>query len=362
MFDLMFVAMGLAVVLGDQPAAPHITPAFAGDCSVTVVLSGQRRGDVVRVLLDFGRLEDRLVGDPGQKTLEVPTGSALQKGQTLRLLINESEIASADVQDSSSRPSGQKPTGVCVASIERALDEESFAASAYFGWAFDQFAPDSIGGYPPNTTTARHSRVLYGMDFDYRLFGTDESNVNLWVAGETLHGVRSADIDCSAEKNKPEICNPRPGIAFTRAVLENQTSIEAYLEPRLEFATLQAGSSTPTSVFIAARFGFVGLDHGPRVFKNHQIAAGLLAEDGPFKDSSIQIGWGMNELLSGSKWKRLKIDGLLTFALDGVPGIRDKANFFIEMVIDNDLRGSSPDCVQTFMGFDLDVRKFFAGR
>jgi hypothetical protein len=69
----------------------------------------------------------------------------------------------------------------------------------------------------------------------------------------------------------------------------------------------------------------------------------------------------MNEMLSGRRWKRLKVDGYLTFGLDGVPGIRDRGRLFIQMFIDNDLAGNTPDSIQTFLGFELDIRRFFGG-
>jgi hypothetical protein len=359
MFETMLTSIALAVSLDVQPQAPQLQQAHAGDCAVTVALAGQRNGDVVQVLLDFGRLADRVVTDAAQPNVEVPTGSPLQKGQRLRLLINGSEVANGQVTDP---PAGRTPAGVCVQPLEAAFEGESFEASAYFGWAFDQFAPDSVGGYPPGTATSKHNRMLFGVDFDYRAFGNDSGNVQLWLQGETLHGVRAADIDCSAETNKPPVCTPAPGITYTRAVLENATSLEAYAQPRLEFATLQAGSSTPTKLYVTARFGFIALDEAPRVFKNHHVGIGLLADDGPFAGSTLEVAWGMNEMLSGRQWNRFKLDGLLTFSLDGIPGIRDKGSFFIEMFIDNDLQGPTADSVQTFLGMDLDIRKFFGGR
>jgi hypothetical protein len=186
--------------------------------------------------------------------------------------------------------------------------------------------------------------------------------MQFWVSGETMHGVRSADIDCNAETNKPPICNPQSGIAYARAVLENATSLEVFIAPRLEIATLQANASTPMRLYVTSRFGFITLDDAPRVFRSHHAGIGLMADgETPFAGSSFEIGWGNNEMLSGSRWKRLKVDGVLTFSLEGIPWIRDKARFFIQMFIDNDLTGPTPDSVQTFMGFDIDVRKFFGG-
>ena len=134
---------------------------YAGDCAVTVVLPGARVGDVVQVLLDLGRLRDQNVTDSAQMKIEVPTGSPLQSGQNLRLLINGTEIAAAaaSVMESTKRPEGQKAAGKCEGVAAQVAEGDSLRATASFGWAYDQFAPDSMGGYPPNTTTAQSNRA-----------------------------------------------------------------------------------------------------------------------------------------------------------------------------------------------------------
>jgi hypothetical protein len=363
MFTAAIAAGGLSAALAAlvaQATGPQLGPAHAGDCAVVVTLSTPRVGDVVRVLLDRGRLRDQDIVSTTQTTVVIPTGSPLQAGQSLRLLVNGSPVSEKDdaVREAAARPAGAKPIGVCDPPAPGSQGE-SLEASAYIGWAYDQFAPDKIGGYPPGTTTARHNRMLFGVDFDYRMLGSDSSDVRLWLSGETLHGVRSADVDCEAENNRPTVCDPQPGVRYARAVLENATSLEAYVAPRLEFKALQKSASTPTQLYATARFGFIALEGAPRVYKNHHVGAGLVADGGPFKGSLVEFGWGMNEMLSGRDWKRLMVDGFLTFSLERVPIIRDNARFFIQMFIDNDLGGDTPDSIQTFLGFDLDVRKFF---
>ena len=343
-----------------QTGSASIAPSYAGDCAVAVTLAGQRTGDVVQVQVAFGSLQSKALEADGLKDVTVGTGAPLQKGDTLRLLINGSEVAGARIttEDAVKRPQSRKPLGECAKPEKEAFAGDSLEASAYFGWAFDQFAPDSIGGYPPNTLTERHNRVLFGVNFDYRMTGSDHSKTQLWLTGETMHGVRSADVDCTAEENKPAECNPAPGVSYARAVLADSTSVEAYVAPRLVFAQLQKDATTPTRLYATARFGFIALAGAPRVYKNHHLGVGLMADDGPFAGSKVEFGWGMNELLSGRKWKRLKVDGLITFP---VPGIGDTAHFFIEMFIDNDLKGNTPDSIQSFMGIDFDIRRFFGG-
>jgi len=355
---LLFALVSAAAAAQTGRAA--IAPSFAGDCAVSVTLAGERTGDVVQVQVAFGSLQSRVLEAADLKDVSVSTGAPLQKGDTLRLLINGSEIPGARIttEDAAKRPPNRKPLGECPKLETTVFGGDSLEASAYFGWAFDQFAPDSLGGYPPNTLTERHNRVLFGVNFDYRAIGSDSGGMQLWLAGETMHGVRSADVDCTAEENKPPECNPAPGVSYARAVLADSTSVEAYVAPRLVFARLQKDATTPTSVYLATRFGFIALAGAPRVYKNHHVGLGLVADDGPFAGSKVEVGWGMNELLSGRSWKRFKVDGMVTFP---VPRTGGAAQFFIEMFIDNDLKGNSPDSIQSFMGIDFDIRRFFGG-
>lgn len=237
--------------------------------------------------------------------------------------------------------------------------DDSLHATAYIGWAFDTFAPDSIGDYPPGTVTTTKSRTLFGVDFDYRLAGSESGKSQFWLAGETLHGVRSADISCDGEDKASPLCEPKPGLDYTKQVLTDQTSIEAYVTPRWEFKKLQVGTNAPTWLYATARVGFVAVTSAPRVYPNTHVGVGLRVADGPFEGSMLEGGWGNNELFSGPKWRRLKIDGLMTFGLDGVPVIGQAVNFFVQMYVDNDVRGTSSDSIQTFLGFDIDIRKFF---
>jgi len=158
-----------------QAPAGQIEPALAGDCSVLVSLARARRGDVVQVQIGFGKLPAGTVAADAQPAVDVPTKAPLQQGESLVLLINGSEIARTVAGDSSRRATGAAPRGTCAPPADETFAGTSFEATAYVGWAFDQFAPDSMGGYPPGTTTAKHNRYLLGVDFDYRMFGNDSS-------------------------------------------------------------------------------------------------------------------------------------------------------------------------------------------
>ena len=85
-----------------------------------------------------------------------------------------------------------------------------------------------------------------------------------------------------------------------------------------------------------------------------------MANEGNYAGSYIEAGWGKNELFS-KRWNRLKVDGLLSFSLERIPGIGNLGRFFVQMVIDNDLKDEGPDSVRTYFGFDVDLKSAIGG-
>ena len=59
--------------------------------------------------------------------------------------------------------------------------DDSFIATAYYGRSFDTFAPDSLAGYPPGTTTTTKNRALFFVDFDYRLGGNNPDAIQTFL-------------------------------------------------------------------------------------------------------------------------------------------------------------------------------------
>jgi hypothetical protein len=77
-----------------------------------------------------------------------------------------------------------------------------FEANAYIGLAIDTFGAEELHKYlNPEANGELHERSIFGFDFAYRLFKKGSRQV--WVYGETLHGVRSEDIDCAATPELP---------------------------------------------------------------------------------------------------------------------------------------------------------------
>ena len=247
---------------------------------------------------------------------------------------------------------------------------EPFDASGYVGYAVDNFAPTSVGGYANPDVGGKRNRVIGGFDFEFRVAGTPQSTRQVWIYGETLHGVRSADVDCAAA-DKPPVCgkltegNVGGKLQY---VLENATSMEAYVGIRAELLTLQAGTGFPAKVYATGRMGVMMLngkvkkpdgteikaDHG---YRAHHVGAGLLMSNSKFEGSYLEVGWGRTELFGNpditNQWRRLKIDGVILFEV--AKGTRG----FVQLYSDFDPSGKSADSIQTFFGVDFAIGEFF---
>jgi hypothetical protein len=242
-------------------------------------------------------------------------------------------------------------------------DESPFEASAFLGQVLDNFAPDKVANYTfsdPEALQAKSS-FIFGFNFSYRLRGRSNDRVQWWVDGETMHGVRTADVDCSPSDQRPPVCD-EPTIqnvtSQARYILKNATSLEVWASPRVDFHMLQGGTDSPAKLYAALNLGFIALDDAPQtgVYRTHHVALGLIADEGSFEDSYLEVGWGKNELFSRD-WNRLKIGGLLSFSLERIPLWRDLGRIFVEMTIDNSL-SDGPDSIRTFFGVDIDLKAF----
>ena len=341
-----------------QPAAA--APAFGikmmkvGDCQVVVQLTPPRGGDRVGVIVELTEYQEQTV-IAGRSELAFPIGEPLREGFNVRVRRNGEVVAKAVVP-----AGGGPPQGACGTTSPSG--GTPFFATAFFGTAVDTFAPDKVGDYKNPEAGAQNLQEIFGIDFNYRLFGNDDSRVQFWIDGETMHGVRTADINCKPERQEdiPPVCTKGPGINYparARYILEHATSLEAFVSPRLEFATLQRGSESPASLYVTARLGFIALKDAPRVYRSFHFAPGLVANAGPFEGSYFEAGVGKNELFS-SRWNRLKIDGLLSFSLTKIPVVGSGSRVFVEMMIDNDLK-DGPDSVRTFFGVDVNLQEAF---
>jgi len=126
----------------------------------------------------------------------------------------------------------------------------------------------------------------------------------------------------------------------------------------------------PIKAYAIARFGFVDLTGSPRVHNNDALGLGVISPYGVFRNSTAVVAWGRSEQFqSDPRWNRLKISGRLIFDL--APGFKDSLEFwkrlagspraFVQINVDRNPGGGSPDSVVTYVGIDFDLRSAFFG-
>ena len=257
-----------------------------------------------------------------------------------------------------------------AAEAPKPFDERSdFEASAYLGLSIDSFAASDLNRYiNPEVSTTLKERAVAGFDFAYRLHGDPgkPKGRQLWVYGETVHGMRSADVDCAANPGVP-VCKGafRPGTVKPDDsflyLLRNASSLEAFAGMRWEFATLQARGAHPARAYLNAQFGFVSVaGSGADVLDLHQLGLGLTAVNGRFRDSRFEAGYGRSGFFRDRRNRRLKLDGYLTWkpAWPWMQSIGMRP--FAQMTVDSDC-GPHADSIQTYVGLSFDLDRIFGG-
>jgi len=257
-----------------------------------------------------------------------------------------------------------------AAEAPKPFDERSdFEASAFLGLSIDSFAASDLNRYiNPEVSARLKERAVAGFDFAYRLHGDPgkPKGRQLWVYGETVHGMRSADVDCAANPGVP-VCKGalQPGLVKPDDsflyLLRNASSLEAFAGLRWEFATLQARGSHPARAYLNAQFGFVSVaGSGADVLDLHQLGLGVTAVNGRFRDSRFEAGYGRSGFFRDHGNRRLKLDGYLTWkpAWQWMQSIGMRP--FAQMTVDSDC-GSHADSIQTYVGLNFDLDRIFGG-
>jgi hypothetical protein len=251
---------------------------------------------------------------------------------------------------------------------QKPFDERAdFEASAFAGLSIDSFAASDLNRYVnPEVSGKLKERAVAGIDFAYRLYGDPSAprGHQLWVYGETIHGMRSADVDCTANPSVPtckdalKLGTLKPGESFLY-MLRNATSLEAFAGLRWEFATLRPNGGHPARAYVNAQFGFVSVaGSGNDVMDLHHLGLGLTAVNGRFSGSRLEAGYGKSDFFHQRRNNRLKVDGYLTWkpgwkSLDAI-GLRP----FIQMTVDSDY-GPRSDSIQTYIGLNFDLDHMF---
>jgi hypothetical protein len=338
-----------------------------GDCKVTVDWPANTDVSGFRLLIN-GQPATRVV-------LEKKPPFTVNLAEPLRERDDVSAVTTTVQYDAEVHPlpPGVEPVEACGKAKAKNDERAVFEASGYIGNVYDNFAPNVAGGYKDPVATAEatnvKSRWSAGVIAQYRLVGQPADTFQVWLASYTLHGVRTGDVDCSVP-SPPPVCNKTATTADKFIyVVEHASTLEAHIDARIEFATLQKESELPIKVYAAARFGFLDLEGAPQVYNSNSLGVGILAPKGVFRNSLAQVAWGLSEQFgTDPRWNRLKVDGLLAFDL--MPSLKDRlefwkrlggsTRFFVEISVDRNLH-QGPDAVQTYVGLLFDLRQAFAG-
>lgn len=347
-------------------------PVKAGACTVTVKLAAPVGADT-EVVLELNKKALPALPTNGQALVTLVLKAPLTEGDVLRARRKDgSTVLDGDGTEVTVEKGEGPPECQARPAPERVGDgREPWVASAYAGEAIDNFAPASVGGYANPEAGGKQNRFVGGFDFEFRVAGRAQSKRQVWIYGETLHGVRTADVNCAPENtDKPAVCgkltegNPSGKLQY---VLENATSMEAFAGLRVELLTLQSDTNFPAKFYVNGRFGVMMLNgevklDGPHLDVNHayradHVSVGLLMPKSAFAGSYLEVGWGRTQLFDNPRvtnhWRRLKIDAHLSFALAG------PMRGFAQLYSDFDPSGESADSIQTFFGLDFDVGEFF---
>lgn len=223
----------------------------------------------------------------------------------------------------------------------------------YSGYAVNTFAAEPLRG--GRATTATASDIIAGLDFGHALFrrtATGRRRGELWIYGETLHGVVSTN-NCDASTTTNGTCDdPDDTTNNLTGVIEDATTLEAYAGLRYEFE-IPTLDETASRLYVKGQAGFISiLGNGVDLIDNHHAGLGIVKVHGRFTDSYAEFGYGRNDLFRNRNKGRWKVDALVTMNMKWphTPLIRP----FIQLTADTDF-GGGEDSVQTFFGLDFDL-------
>ena len=235
-------------------------------------------------------------------------------------------------------------------------------ASIFVGLGIDNFAAGEVNKYlnPEDSSTIRN-RWVGGFGIDY-LFKETRGGQRFWISLQTIHGVRSADVDCE-KSPETSVCKSFTDVTSagerTIYILRNASSLEGAGSLRWELFDWADTQRRPNATFyLVGRLGFLTVsDSGGDVIDNHRIGVGTVAIEGPFVGSFLEASFGRSDLFVDNSDKRWKLDGLLLFDLPKpLSGVRG----FARMVVDVDF-GEGSDSIQSYLGLALPVERLFDG-
>jgi hypothetical protein len=212
----------------------------------------------------------------------------------------------------------------------------------------------------PEVSGSTDARALFGFDANFRVLGTKGSDRQLWFYLETLHGVRSADVDCGQTENRPAVCDgpdtdPAKIGPQAKYILKNATSFEGFGGFRFELLPLQLGSAAPMKFYVKGQLGFMAVAKNPGdMVDNHFIGIGLTSMSGELEGSYFDVGWGRTDLFGKKRLDRWKYDAYVTFKVSQSKGLA-WLRPFAQVTVDSDFGGGA-DSIQSYLGFNFDLK------
>ncbi|MEL7311891.1 MAG: hypothetical protein AAFN07_10295 [Pseudomonadota bacterium] len=245
---------------------------------------------------------------------------------------------------------------VCVFApvVNAGVDErENFDVNLYVGLGIDSFAAGDTSQYLNQGESGDiEERLTAGIDFSYRLLGKPTDERQLWVWGRTIHGVRSADVDCQENMMNP-LCTPFSAELQDPAnrglfILRNASSLEGALGVRYEFKELPLGGegSHAARAYLSGQLGFVSVSDGPDDAAGvHHVGFGAMITEGNYQRSYLEFGYGTNDLILENQNERFKINARVVKTFNTAKTIGG----FAHISVDVDA-GDGSDSIQTYVG------------
>lgn len=256
------------------------------------------------------------------------------------------------------------PVAARAGSQTSAEDRRAFDSSFYFGLGIDSFAASELQKYlNPESSNRKLERGVGGFDFAYRLMGQSGQDHQLWVYGETVHGVRSADLDLSSMDSLAAfrltgVANPGERTLY---ILRNATSLEAFAGLRWEFHQIRRNdASAVATVYAFGQYGLLTVaGGGGDVLDIAAYGLGVRCIGGRLNGSSLEVGGGRSDFFVEHPDRRLKVSGVLEWTNDLME--QRGMSMFTELHVDSDV-GRGSDSVQSYLGFAFDLENFFKPR
>jgi hypothetical protein len=250
------------------------------------------------------------------------------------------------------------------ADAPQADEREKFEASGFVGASIDSFAAKPVQqvlGYKSSDTGPKTGFVA-GINFAYRLTPKDSKNlpVQLWVYGETVHGQRSAEIQCDKtipDTDRSPLCKELSALNARDqffAVLRNASSLEGFFGLRLEFLQLREDKNS-AALYFKSQLGLITMqENGGDAIDDHiKFAFGAIMTSGVFQGSYLETGLGRTDLFKEHRGRRFKVDGYVQWRI--IESQKWIAPFF-QLSVNSDF-GPGADDIRTYYGINFDLRE-----